>query len=59
MDIKETIIKAIKDSGKPLRTGEIVEKTRLVKKDVDKAIKKMKEEGVLNSPKRCFVDIKR
>ncbi len=59
MNIQETIIKAFKNSGKPMRTGEVVEKTGLEKKDVEKAIKKMKEEGLLHSPKRCFVDIKR
>lgn len=59
MNIQETIIKAFKNSGKPMRIGEVVEKTGLEKKDVEKAIKKMKEEGLLHSPKRCFVDIKR
>ncbi len=59
MDIQETIIKAFKDSGKPMRTGEVVEKTGLEKKDVEKAIKTMKEKGLLHSPKRCYIDIKR
>ncbi len=59
MDIKDAIIKAFKDAGEPMRTGEIVEKTGLEKKDIEKAIKKMKDEGVLHSPKRCYVDIKR
>lgn len=59
MDIKDSIIKVFKDEGKPMRTGEVVEKTGLEKKDVEKAIKKMKDEGVIHSPKRCYVDIKR
>jgi len=59
MDIKQTIIKAFKDSGQPMRTGELVENTGLEKKDVEKAIKKMKDEGILHSPKRCYIDIKR
>ncbi len=59
MDIKQAIIKVFKDSGKPMRTGEVVEKTGLEKKEVEKAVKKMKDEGILHSPKRCFIDIKR
>ena len=59
MDIKETIIKAFRDSGKAMRTGEVVEKTGLEKKEVEKAIKQMKDEGVIHSPKRCYIDIKR
>ncbi len=58
MDIKEKIIKAFKDSEKPLRTSEVVEKTGLEKKDVEKTIKKLKDEGIIHSPKRCYLDLK-
>jgi len=41
-------------AGKPLRSGEIAELTGLDKKEVEKAIKKLKKEGKIESPKRCY-----
>ncbi len=59
MDIQEKIIKAFEEAGQEMRSGEIAEKAGLDKKDVDKAIKKMKEAGTIISPKRCFYNIKK
>ena len=59
MEVKEKIIKAFKDAGKPMRPGEVAEMAGLEKKDAEKAIKKMKDEGVLFSPKRCFYDLQK
>ncbi len=59
MDIQEKIIKAFEEAGTAMRTGEIAEKAGLDKKDVEKAIKKMKETETIFSPKRCFYDIKK
>ncbi len=59
MDIQEQIIKTFKETGEAMRAGEIAEKAGLEKKDVEKAIKKMKEAGSIISPKRCFYDIKK
>lgn len=59
MDIQEKILHAFKEAGEAMRPGELAEKTGLDKKDVEKAIKKMKEAGTLHSPKRCFYDINR
>ncbi len=59
MDTKEKIIQAFKDAGKPLRTGEAAEMAGLEKKDAEKAIKKLKEDGTLFSPKRCYYDIQK
>ncbi len=58
MSIKESIINVFKDAGQPLRTGEVVKQTGLEKKDVEKAIKEMKDEGTIYSPKRCYLDLK-
>ena len=57
MDIQEKIINTFKEAGEAMRPGEIAEKAGLDKKDVEKAIKKMKESGTLYSPKRCFYDV--
>ncbi len=59
MEPKEKIIKAFEDAGKPMRPGEVAEMAGLEKKDAEKAIKKLKDEGVLFSPKRCFYDLQK
>jgi len=58
MSNENTVVQTIKDAGKPLKGGEIVEMSGLDKKDVDKAIKKLKDEEKIFSPKRCFYDVK-
>ena len=57
MEINDKIIKAIKDTGKPMRPGEVAEKAGIDKKEAEKAIKKLKDQGVLTSPMRCFYDL--
>lgn len=54
MDIEGKIIEALETSENPLKVSEIVEVTGLDKKDVDKAIKEMKKEEKIISPKRCY-----
>ena len=54
MDNKELVFRALKASEQPLKAGEIVAKTGLDKKEVDKAMKQLKEEDQIVSPKRCF-----
>jgi biotin operon repressor len=56
MEIKEIVLKTLQDSDQPLKGGEIAEKAGLDKKDVDKAIKMLKKEELIFSPKRCFYD---
>ncbi|OQX77770.1 MAG: MarR family transcriptional regulator [Bacteroidetes bacterium 4484_276] len=58
MDAQQIVLKTLKDSEAPLKGGEIVEKSGLNKKDVDKAIKQLKVEEKIFSPKRCFYDAK-
>ncbi len=58
METIEIVLKTIKDSEVPLKGGEIVEKSGLAKKDVDKAIKQLKIDEKIFSPKRCFYDAK-
>ncbi|GAA0859592.1 MULTISPECIES: MarR family transcriptional regulator [Clostridium] len=54
MDIEGKIIEALENSENPLKVSEIVEITGLDKKDIDKAIKEMKKEEKIISPKRCY-----
>ena len=54
MDHVELVFKTLQGSEAPLKAGEIAEAARLDRKDVDKAMKTLKEEGLIISPKRCF-----
>lgn len=54
MDIEGKIIEALENAENPLKVSEIVEITGLDKKDIDKAIKEMKKEEKITSPKRCY-----
>ena len=53
-DVQDKVLKALKDSTEPLKGGEIAEATGLDKKEVDKAIKKLKADGLIGSPERCY-----
>lgn len=55
MDAKEkTILNAMKQEAKPMRPGDIAAKAGMNKDDVSKIIEKLKKEGKIISPKRCF-----
>lgn len=57
MDINELVVKTLKESAEPLKAGEIAEKAGVDKKEVDKAIKELKKEEKVVSPKRCYYSI--
>lgn len=44
----------MKSAGEPLNAGKIVELSGLDRKVVDKAMKDLKGEGAIVSPKRCY-----
>ncbi len=54
MEINEMVLDAMRKSGEPLSAGKITEITNLDRKVVDKAMKNLKEEGAIVSPRRCF-----
>jgi len=54
MDIKNKILELLKKEGEPLNAGKIAELGGLERKEVDKAMKAMKEDGSIVSPKRCY-----
>jgi DNA-binding MarR family transcriptional regulator len=57
MDTKEkTVLDAMKNEGKPMRPGEIAKKAEMDKDEVSKIIDKLKKEGKVASPKRCFYE---
>jgi DNA-binding transcriptional regulator GbsR (MarR family) len=53
-DYVDKVHKAFVDAGKPLRPGEVAEATGIEKTEVSKAIKVLKKDGRLISPKRCY-----
>lgn len=57
MDNRELVIKAFQEAGQPLKSGEVAEVTGVDKKEVGNIIKKLKDEEVIYSPKRCYYEI--
>ncbi len=53
-ELKEAVLKAMKDAGKPVRPGDIAKMLNVDSKEVSKAIKELKTEGKIMSPKRCY-----
>ena len=51
---KDKVLEALKNSPEPLDAKGIVAATELERSDVDKAVKALKKEGLIESPKRCF-----
>ncbi|MDF2700493.1 MAG: MarR family transcriptional regulator [Haloplasmataceae bacterium] len=58
MSNNELVLKVLTESQSPLKAAEIAEKAGLDKKDVDKAIKALKNEDKIQSPKMCFYSVK-
>lgn len=53
MEAKSTVLNTLKTAGEPLNAGRIAELSGLDRKEVDKAMKQLKEEGAIVSPVRC------
>ncbi|MDT8402620.1 MAG: MarR family transcriptional regulator [Bacteroidales bacterium] len=54
MEVKEQVLRAMKEAGEPVNAAKIAELSGLDKKDVDRAMSKLKDEGAIVSPKRCY-----
>ena len=50
----EKVLQTMKDASKPMKAGEIAKSSGLEKKEVDKAMKKLKADGAIVSPKVCY-----
>ena len=53
METKEKVLQTMKEASEPLNAGKIAELSGIDRKEVDKAMKQMKEEGAIVSPVRC------
>jgi len=54
MEAKEKVLEAMKQAGAPVNAGKLVELTGLDRKEVDKAMKQLKSEEAIVSPKMCY-----
>ena len=53
MDNKSKVLETMRKAGEPLNAGKIAELSGLDRKEVDKAMNELKEEGAIISPVRC------
>ena len=58
MEAKEQVLAAMRQAGEPLNAGKIAELTGLDRKEEDKAMKALKDEGCIISPVRCKWTVK-
>ncbi len=58
MDNNEKVLKVLTESAEPMRPADIAKAAGLEKADADKAIKALKAEDKIYSPKRCFYSAK-
>ena len=53
METKAKVLATMVEAGEPLNAGKIAELSGLDRKEVDKAMKELKEEGAIVSPVCC------
>ena len=53
MEIKNKVLATMEEAGEPLNAGKIAELSGIDRKEVDKAMKALKDEGAIVSPVRC------
>ena len=54
MSDTELVLKTMIQIGKPVRPGDVANKLGIESKEVSKTIQKLKKEGKVHSPKRCY-----
>ena len=53
METKAKVLATMVEAGEPLNAGKIAELSGIDRKEVDKVMKQLKEEGAIVSPVRC------
>jgi Mn-dependent DtxR family transcriptional regulator len=53
---EKEVLDAMKKAGKPVRPGDVAKTTGVESKEVSKIINKLKKEGKVISPKRCYYE---
>ena len=52
-NMKEQVLKAMREAGKPVSAGDVTKALGADRKEVDKAFAELKKEGAIVSPVRC------
>lgn len=53
------VIETFEKSDKPLKSGEVSEITGFDAKEITKIINNLKKDGTIESPKKCYYQIKK
>ena len=56
MENTQKVLDTFLQAGVPLSAKELAESSGLDKKEIDKVIKKLKTEGKIHSPKKCYYE---
>jgi len=59
MESEEKVLQAMKQAGKALKAAELVDLSGLTRPEVDKALKQLKKDERITSPKVCFWEPKK
>jgi predicted transcriptional regulator len=59
MESAEQVLQIMNEAGKALKPGELVDLSGLSRAEVDKALKLLKKEERITSPKVCFWEPKK
>jgi hypothetical protein len=59
MELEEKVLEVMHKAGKALKAGEIVDLSGLTRAEIDKALKQLKKEEKISSPKVCFWEPKK
>ena len=51
---EKKVLDAVKKAGQPVRSGDVAKSTGLESKEVSKILTKLKKEGRVIAPKRCY-----
>ena len=51
--MKEQVLQAMREAGKPVSAGDVAKALGADRKDVDKAFAELKKDGAIVSPMRC------
>jgi biotin operon repressor len=54
METSAKVLETMKKAGKPISAGQIAELSGIDRKEVDKAMKQLKADGSIASPKVCY-----
>ena len=58
MEAINKVLEVIKNAGEPINAGKVAELSGLDRKEVDKAMKQLKDNGSIDSPRRSYWSVK-